>query len=717
VFGLLLIVAGAAATTHTVTCQNFAFSPANITVAPGDTVHWQWVNGSHTATSGTNCTYDGLYFNQAINVTNQTFDWVVPSSGVGLVPYFCVPHCVMAEMKGTITIVSGVNADFTITVDGAQEVPMATTPATGSGTATLDLVTNLFSWNITFSGLTGSQTAAHFHGAANPCSNAGVRISLPNGSPIIGSAGLSASDAANVLAGRWYVNIHTSLFPGGEIRGQVMPAAVVDPLPPIPQGTRRVRLQPIASGMTAPNWGASAPGDSRFFVSDQNGILWAVDLSNGDKSVFLDVYSRLVPLGVNGPGTFDERGLLGIAFDPNYASNGYLYTFTSEPDTGTADFTTLDPNDPNQIPNCQSVIAEWQVPNPTDPNSVVDPNSRRELVRIDKPQFNHNGGALNFGPDGRLYASLGDGGGGDDRDRKLPSPRYGHGCIGNGQNNNVILGKLIRIDPHGTNSANGQYGIPADNPFVGVAGLDENYSLGWRNPWRFSFDSATGDLHCPDVGQNAIEEINPPVVAGGNYGWRAKEGNFYFVFNGDQAGYVTDRPLDVPSGLIHPVAEYDHGDGLAVVGGFVYRGSQYPHLVGKYVCGDFARTFANDGRLFYLDTGNVLKEFKLQGQTALGLSLLGFGQDASGEIYVLANGTGTPFGTTGVVLRMLSGIGDLNCDGAIDFDDINPFVLALSDPAGYAAAYPDCDFMNGDCNNDDIVDFDDINTFVALLSS
>jgi glucose/arabinose dehydrogenase len=433
--------------------------------------------------------------------------------------------------------------------------------------------------------------------------------------------------------------------------------------------------------------------------------------------VFLDVSARLVTLGVNGPNTFDERGLLGVAFDPNYASNGLLYTFTSEPNSAPADFTTLDPNDPNQVPNCQSVIAEWHVPTPGDPNSVVDPNSRRELMRINKPQFNHNGGALVFGPDGKLYASLGDGGGGDDRDRILPSRRYGHACIGNGQNNNVILGKLIRIDPHGNNSANGQYGIPADNPFVGVAGLDENYSLGWRNPWRFSFDSVTGELHCPDVGQNDIEEINPPIVAGGNYGWRAKEGSFYFVFNGDQAGYVTDQPLDVPPGLIDPVAQYDHDDGLAVVGGFVYRGSRYPLLVGRYVFGDFARTFANNGRLFYLDTGNVIKEFKLQGQTELGLSLLGFGEDADGEIYVLANATGTPFGSTGVVLHLRSPYGDMDCDGDVDFDDVNPLVLALQDPTTYALTYPDCDVMNADCNTDGIVDFDDINAFVGLLGS
>jgi glucose/arabinose dehydrogenase/plastocyanin len=714
------VVSGATATVHNVTLNSSSFSPANITVAPGDTVHWQLGIGIHTVTSGSGCTFDNLYFDHAINGTAPSFDWVVPSSGVGFVPYFCRNHCIFG-MVGSITIVSGINADFVITADGNQEVPAVTTAATATGTATLDLVTNLFSWNITTTGVV-SETASHFHGSATACFNAPVRIPLPLGASKVGSTGLSSDPnsplwAGNVLAGRFYFNDHTTANPGGEVRGQVMPAAVADPIPStIPVGSRRLRLQPLATGLTAPNWGTPAPGDAaRLFVTDQTGTLWAINTTTGDRSVFLDVSARLVPLGVFGPGTFDERGLLGVAFHPDYTANGLLYTFSSEPVNGPADFTTLPPN---ATPNCQSVVAEWNVPNPADPNSVVDPNSRRELLRVDKPQFNHNGGGMEFGPDGKLYISFGDGGGADDRDGQpfIGTPIIGHSCSGNGQNKDVILGKMIRIDPLGNNSANGHYGIPADNPFVGQSGLDEIWAYGLRNPWRFSFDSGTGQLYCADVGQNDVEEIDI-ITAGANCGWRAKEGSFYFVFNGDQAGYVTDQPLDVPTGLTDPIAEYDHDEGLAIIGGYVYRGSKYPELTGTYVTGDFARTFSNDGRLFYLDTGNVLKEFHLQGQTALGLSLLGFGQDAAGETYVLASGTGTPFGTTGVVLRMLSGIGDLNCDGVIDFNDINPFVLALSDPVGYAAAYPDCDVMNGDCNHDTIVDFDDINSFVALLSS
>jgi glucose/arabinose dehydrogenase len=225
----------------------------------------------------------------------------------------------------------------------------------------------------------------------------------------------------------------------------------------IVQGDIRIQLEPVATGLTAPNWGTTAPGqDGHLMVSDQNGILWKIDLATGDKAVFLDTSARLVPLGIAGPGTFDERGLLGIAFHPSYRTNGLLYTYTSEPVNGDADFSTMPPA---TAANHQSVITEWQVPNPTNAASVVDPASARELLRIDQPQFNHNGGALNFGPDGNLYISIGDGGGRDDEG-------VGHGTSGNGQDAGNVLGSILRIDPLGNDSANGQYGIPGDNPFV-----------------------------------------------------------------------------------------------------------------------------------------------------------------------------------------------------------------------------------------------------------
>ena len=428
----------------------------------------------------------------------------------------------------------------------------------------------------------------------------------------------------------------------------------------IVQGDIRIQLDPIATGLIAPDWGVHAPGqDGHLMVSDQNGILWKVDLATGDKSVFLDVSARLVPLGIAGPGTFDERGLLGIAFHPNYASNGLLYTYTSEPVSGDADFSTMPAG---TEANHQAVIAEWQVPSPTEPASLPDPASVRELLRIDQPQFNHNGGAINFGPDNNLYISLGDGGGRDDEG-------VGHSAGGNGQDAGNVLGSILRIDPLGNDSANGQYGVPGDNPFVGDADrVDEIFAFGFRNPYRFSFDSGTGDLYAGDVGQDDVEEVDI-VTSGGNYGWSLKEGSFCFDPNGSDPGFAFDCATDPIPGLIDPFAEYDTADSLlendegrAVVGGFVYRGSAIDALIGSYVFGDFSRFTEsgvnNDGRLFFLDASDIF-EFELAGQDALGLAVLGFGQDADGELYVLANETGVPFGSgpdfetpTGVILRI-----------------------------------------------------------------
>lgn len=427
-----------------------------------------------------------------------------------------------------------------------------------------------------------------------------------------------------------------------------------DPIPePIETGHLTVNLEPVATGLIAPNWGTSVPGCSslvgRLVVTDQDGILWAINLATGEKSVFADLSSRLVSLGAFGPGSFDERGFLGVAFHPDYADNGLLYTYTSEPVAGPADFSTMPAG---TTANNQSVINEWQVPAPCNPASVVDPASVREVLRIDEPQFNHDAGALNFGPDGNLYIALGDGGAADDQG-------VGHVEGGNGQDPSNILGTILRIDPSGSNSANGQYGIPDDNPFVGDAGaLDEIFAYGLRNPFRFSFDSRDGTMYIADVGQNDIEEIDIGV-AGGNYGWRIKEGSFCFDPNGGEPGFVfACDPDDVPAGLIDPVAEYDHDEGIAVVGGFVYRGDAIPSLRGRYVFGDFVQPAIGSGRLFYLEKNNRIFEFDFSDRDTLGLRLLGFGQDAAGELYVLANATGTPFPDgntgepTGVVLRL-----------------------------------------------------------------
>lgn len=457
----------------------------------------------------------------------------------------------------------------------------------------------------------------------------------------------------------------------------VVAAPLEDPIHrPIKQKGPQFALETVATGLTAPNWGTAAPGiPGRLFVTDQTGIIWNIDLESGEKTVFADVSGLLVELGAFGPGTFDERGLLGLAFHPGYAENGLLYTYTSEPAGGVADF-PLDGVEPNH----ESVVTEWQVPDPSDPESAVEPTSRRVLLRIEQPQFNHNAGALSFGPDDLLYVALGDGGGADDQ-----GP--GHSPQGNGQDPSNILGNILRIDPDGSNAENGQYGIPDDNPFFpggdgpygGAAGCDDGvcdeiYAWGFRNPFRFSFDRATGDLYAADVGQNDIEEVDV-VVAGGNYGWRIREGSFCFDPNGADPGFVTDEADCGPEDLIDPVAEYDHDEGIAVVGGFVYRGSHIPPLRGRYVFGDFARSFGEGGRLFYLGKKNIVKEDRVKTSKikemriagGLGLPLLGFGQDAMGELYVLANGTAVPFGETGVVLKIVrahgKGPGDAEAKG------------------------------------------------------
>ncbi len=434
-----------------------------------------------------------------------------------------------------------------------------------------------------------------------------------------------------------------------------------DPIPePIQKGLIRVTLDTVATGLTAPNWGTFAPGDfNRLFVTDQDGILWSIDLFTGDKTVFLDARDRLVELG-----GYDERGLLGVAFHPAYGSNGLLYTYTSEPQVNPPDFPV-----PLGAPaDHQSVVTEWRVPDPGNPASVVDPATARVLLRIGQPQSNHNGGAINFGPADMLHISVGDGGEADDQGD-------GHSPQGNGQDSTNVLGTILRIDPNGSNSANGQYGVPADNPFFpggeqpygGQDGCtdgvcDEIFAYGFRNPFRFSFDSSTGDFYAADVGQNDVEEVDM-VVAGGNYGWRIKEGSFCFDPNGDGPGFVTDDPECGPVYLIDPVAEYDHDEGSAIIGGFIYRGSTIPLLRGRYVFGDYSESFFRaQGRLFFLKEKNLgqdnqtnrseIRELRLSGQRALGLFLLGLGQDASGELYVLGNTTGGPSGDTGLVLKV-----------------------------------------------------------------
>jgi glucose/arabinose dehydrogenase len=456
-----------------------------------------------------------------------------------------------------------------------------------------------------------------------------------------------------------------------------------DPIPAsISKGSISVELEPIASGLTAPVYLTHAgDGTDRLFVVDQPGKIWLIENGQLLGTPFLDVTGRVYMPGFFGTldeNDFDERGLLGLAFHPGFGdpqSPGYqkIYTYTSETSDLPADFTT-EPLPAGVVFDHQSVIAEWTVDS-GNPN-IIDTSTRREIMRIDEPQFNHNAGMLAFGRDGYLYVSIGDGGGGND-------VGDGHGDTGNGQNINTVHGSILRIDPLepattagslDAVSSNGSYRVPADNPFAGVDGADEIYAYGFRNPWRFSFHPDTGDLIVGDVGQNMIEEIDV-VQAGGNYGWNLKEGTFPFDA---VTGTVSDDMTGLPGGLIDPVAQYDHDDGITVVGGFIYRGSAIPELWGKYVFGDFSSGFfLADGRLLYADLGTgLIREFTVGvDDRKLGLYVKGFGQDAAGELYLLAGTNLGPFGAGGVVLKIVDLCtaripGDLNSDCQVNFIDL-----------------------------------------------
>jgi glucose/arabinose dehydrogenase len=439
-----------------------------------------------------------------------------------------------------------------------------------------------------------------------------------------------------------------------------------DPIPaPIPASPLDVRVEPVATGLVAPVTGKPAPGyPNDLFVAEQDGEIWGIDLTREDNrwpvadlsDLLVSDLAKVIP---NLP--YDERGLLGLAFSPRFRSDRRVYTYTSENVTSPADFST------GVNGGGQAVVTEWKMTRGREP--VVDPASRRVLLRIDKPQFNHNGGDLAFGPDGLLYISVGDGGGADDE-----GP--GHVPGGNAQSlaPGNVLGKILRIDPFGHNSANHRYGIPRTNPFVGREGADEIYAYGFRNPYRFSFYGSR--LYVGDVGQNDIEEVDL-VKAGGNYGWHVKEGSFLFDTGGLTApGFVTASSPGAPAGLIDPVLQYDHTapggvrcggqapatacQGIAVVGGFVYRGDDVPALRNRYVFGDYSRAFAKPlGRLF------VASGREVQSLPDPGLAVFGFAQDAHGELYVLGNETGVLSGQTGTVLRLTDG-NDARDDGKDD---------------------------------------------------
>lgn len=341
-----------------------------------------------------------------------------------------------------------------------------------------------------------------------------------------------------------------------------------------------ITLEPFASILGGP-LAIAAPddGSGRLFVAAQDGKVWVVER---DGTVRPDPMVDLGPRLRSG----GEQGLLGLALHPEFPTDPRVFVDYTDlsGDTIVASL-TLDPSDANRL----------------------DPASHRQLLFVDQPFANHNGGALAFGPDGDLYVSLGDGGSGGD-------PQ------GNGQNTNALLGKILRLDidvPAGDEG----YAIPSDNPFVGGGGAGEVWLYGLRNPWRLSFDRANGDLWIGDVGQNAFEEVDVARAGTGglNFGWNRMEGSHCY----ETRVCPTDN-------LTLPVADYGRDLGCTVIGGYVYRGSKYPFLVGTYLFADYC-----SGRIFALDAASDELVAPATVGTGSG-SISAFGEDADGELYVTA---------------------------------------------------------------------------------
>jgi len=348
------------------------------------------------------------------------------------------------------------------------------------------------------------------------------------------------------------------------------------------KGTLQLRLQQVATGLVAPLFLTAPLADSRLFVVERAGRVRLIKNGSVLPTPVLDISSRV--------STLDERGLLSLAFDPQFAGNGFLYVNFTDPTGDVA-------------------VERFQI-SAVNPD-VADPASSLRILTIAHRTFsNHNGGQLAFGPDGFLYLSAGDGGGAGD-----PS--------GNAQNLDTLLGKLLRLDVANASSAQ-PYAIPPSNPFAGQSGRrPEIWAYGLRNPWRYAFDATRQLLYIADVGENQREEVDaaPTTAAGLNYGWNLMEGTLCFAF----------VPC-APQGLTPPVLEYRHGagGGCAIVGGFVYRGAAMPELQGRFFYSDFCSGWL---RSFRYGGGQAVEQIDWN-ITSVG-RIYSFGEDAAGELYML----------------------------------------------------------------------------------
>lgn len=402
----------------------------------------------------------------------------------------------------------------------------------------------------------------------------------------------------------------------------------------------KVKLEPFVSGLNSPLAMVQPEGDDRMFVIEQWGRVRIINADGElESEPFLDIRNLIVDQHPD----FDERGLLGLTFHPDFQNNGKFYVAYSGHKDPQGDLAQLFWYDHN------NVVAEYTVS--ADDSYVANPKSGRVVTTMPWPQFNHNGHWIDFGPDNMLYISTGDGGYANDWG-------IGHNVtIGNGQDTTTLLGKILRIDVDG----GPPYGIPDDNPFVGNDDVNpEIWATGFRNPWRCSFDMG-GDnaLICADVQQNSFEEVNV-VEKGANYGWRAMEASHCFDFENPDS-----HPAECDTdGFVMPILEYrnctakpDGCMGISVTGGYVYRG-QHADWDGAYIFGDWSKSFAEmDGQIFFARRGDdgtwSMERAEVTNTEGKVPYVLAFAQDAEGEVYALTSITTGPVGGLDTIYKIV----------------------------------------------------------------